>query len=244
MAGNSKIEWTEATWNPVTGCTKVSLGCKNCYAETLTKRFEKTWGPFSNVKLHPQRLQIPLKRKQPTVYFVNSMSDIFHEKVSNEFIFEMFKIMNNCPEHTFQILTKRPERLLELDSKLNWTPNIWMGVSIENRISYHRLYPLKRCGAKVKFLSLEPLLESVIDIEIIGIDWVIVGGESGLRARPLMEEWVIEIKTICFRNNIPFFFKQWGGKWKKEGGRELGGMEYNQIPNGVSLKKYEHARSD
>ncbi|TGN08601.1 DUF5131 family protein [Leptospira bandrabouensis] len=230
MAINSKIEWTESTWNPVTGCTKISAGCKHCYAETLTNRFESIWGAFSEVKLHPNRLELPIKKKTPTLYFVNSMSDIFHKDIPDDFILKIFKVMNNSPRHTFQVLTKRPERLKELNKKINWTSNIWMGVTIENKLAYKRLLPLIQSDAKTKFLSIEPLLESVSDINLDGIDWVILGGESGPNARPMKEEWAIEIRKLCSLKKIPFFFKQWGGVRKKNTGRLLRGKEYNQMP--------------
>ncbi|TGL97955.1 DUF5131 family protein [Leptospira jelokensis] len=230
MAINSKIEWTESTWNPVTGCTKISAGCKHCYAETLTNRFESIWGAFSEVKLHPSRLELPIKKKTPTLYFVNSMSDIFHKDIPDEFILRIFKVMNESPRHTFQVLTKRPERLIHLNKKITWTPNIWMGVTIENKLAYKRLAPLVQSNAKVKFLSIEPLLESVSDITLDGIDWVILGGESGPNARPMKEEWAIEIRKLCSAKKIPFFFKQWGGVRKKNTGRLLRGKEYNQMP--------------
>lgn len=230
MAYNSKIEWTESTWNPTTGCTKISVGCLNCYAEVLTKRFEKQWGKFTDVKLHYDRLKIPYKRKKPTQFFVNSMSDLFHTDIPDSFVSDVFKIMNECKHHIFQVLTKRADRLIELNSKLKWTSNIWMGVTIENKSYYNRIYLLRKCDAKIKFLSLEPLLESVVDIDLKGIDWVIVGGESGRKPRAIKKDWVIEVLDKCKKDGIPFFFKQWGGKNKKKSGRLLNGREYNQMP--------------
>lgn len=230
MAANSSIEWTDSTWNPVTGCTKVSTGCKYCYAEAMTKRFENQWGPFSEIKEHPARLSVPLKRRSPTIFFVNSMSDLFHERVSDEFILRVFEVMNNSDRHTFQVLTKRPNRLLELNQKLRWTPNIWMGVSIENRAAYERISLLRSCDAQTKFLSVEPLLEDLFDINLKGLDWVIVGGESGRRARPMEKSWVVRIRKECRRMGVPFFFKQWGGTNKKETGRLLDGKVYNSMP--------------
>ncbi|EMY76890.1 phage protein Gp37/Gp68 [Leptospira weilii serovar Ranarum str. ICFT] len=237
MSNRSDIEWTEATWNPVTGCTKVSAGCANCYAETMTKRFEKSRGKFSEIKIHEDRLAIPVKRKKPTVYFVNSMSDLFHEKIPTEFILKVFKIMQENPRHTFQILTKRPERMLELDPQITWTPNIWMGVTVENRKAYDRIDLLRKTHAQTKFVSVEPLLESVADINLDGIDWCIVGGESGPKARPMKQEWVEEVLAICDKNSIPFFFKQWGGRNKKQNGRTLNGRSYDGYPRKKTVQR-------
>ncbi|EMN46116.1 phage Gp37/Gp68 family protein [Leptospira weilii] len=237
MASKSNIEWTEATWNPVTGCTKVSAGCANCYAEALTKRFEKDWGKFSEVKIHPYRLSIPKKKKNPTVYFVNSMSDLFHKDVPTDFILEIFNVMRETPQHTYQILTKRPERLYEMNEQLIWAPNIWMGVSVENKRVYPRIDFLRKADAMIKFLSVEPLLESVADINVTGLDWVIVGGESGLKARPLQKKWVVEVLRACRKEKVAFFFKQWGGKNKKLAGRILNGREYNEMPITPKIKK-------
>lgn len=230
MAVNSSIEWTESTWNPVTGCTKISAGCKYCYAEAMTKRFEQSWGPFSEIKEHPARLSVPLKRRTPTIYFVNSMSDLFHEKVSDTFIFQVFDIMKRASRHTFQILTKRPDRLQRLSDQLQWAPNIWMGVSVENRAAYDRISDLRKCHSVVKFLSVEPLLEDLYDIDLAGMDWVIVGGESGRKARPMEKSWVRTIRKECRRMKVPFFFKQWGGVNKKAAGRLLDGREHNEMP--------------
>lgn len=237
MGAKSNIEWTEATWNPVTGCTKISAGCANCYAEVLTRRFEKDWGKFSEVKIHPFRLSIPQKKKNPTIFFVNSMSDLFHKDVPNEFILEVFKVMRENPQHTFQILTKRPERLVAMNKELIWTPNIWMGVSVENRKVYSRIDFLRKTGAIIKFLSVEPLLESVADIDLAGLNWVIVGGESGLKARPLQKNWVIEVLRTCRKEKVAFFFLQWGGRNKKLAGRLLNGREYNEMPILPKIKK-------
>lgn len=240
MAINSHIEWTEATWNPTTGCTKVSAGCKHCYAEAMTKRFENEWGKFNEIQLHIDRLSIPSKKKTPTVYFVNSMSDLFHKKIPDSFIKKVFQAMNENPQHTFQILTKRAERILEINHKLNWTSNIWMGVSVESPLVYNRIAPLVESSAQTKFLSVEPLLASVKDIPLNGIDWVIVGGESGRKARPMEANWVIEIRDRCKKEKIPFFFKQWGGTNKKLSGRLLDGKEYNEMPI-KTLKKLSKA---
>jgi protein gp37 len=240
MATHSEIEWTETTWNPTTGCTKVSAGCKNCYAEAMTKRFESKWGKFNNIQIHIDRLQLPYKKRSPTVYFVNSMSDLFHNKVPDSFIQKVFKTMNENSRHTFQILTKRADRLIKLNSKLNWTENIWMGVSVESPSVFNRIEPLIRSNAKVKFLSIEPLLSSVKQIPLDGIDWVIVGGESGRKARLMEKNWVLEIRDLCQEKHIPFFFKQWGGTNKKLSGRQLDRKEYNELPN-LTLKKFQRA---
>jgi protein gp37 len=240
MSVKSDIEWTEATWNPTTGCTKVSAGCKNCYAEAMTKRFENKWGKFNEIQFHIDRLSIPSKKKTPTVYFVNSMSDLFHKKIPDSFIKKVFQVINENPQHTFQILTKRADRILEMNHKLNWTSNIWMGVSVESPLVFDRIAPLVKSNAQTKFLSVEPLLASVKDIPLNGIDWVIVGGESGRNARPIEKEWIIEIRDKCKKINIPFFFKQWGGVNKKESGRLLEGKEYNEMPI-QTLKKLQKA---
>ena len=206
----------------------------------MTKRFENKWGKFSEIQFHIDRLSIPSKKKTPTVYFVNSMSDLFHKKIPDSFIKKVFEKMNENPQHTFQVLTKRAERITELNHTLNWTPNIWLGVSIENSSVYDRIKPLVASSAHIKFLSVEPLLASVKDIPLNGIDWVIVGGESGRKARPLEREWVIEIRNQCKLEKIPFFFKQWGGTNKKDSGRLLDGKEYNQMPV-KTLRKLQKA---
>ncbi|TGK20345.1 DUF5131 family protein [Leptospira kmetyi] len=231
------IEWTDMTWNPTYGCTKVSAGCKNCYAEEITKKNEDKWGKFSQVKVREHRLDDPDKIKEPNRIFVNSMSDLFHENVSADFIFKVFETMRRNFHHTFQILTKRPERFLKLDASLYWTDNIWMGVSIENRAVYDRIDLLRQSSAKIKWLSIEPLLESVADINLAGIDWVVVGGESGEKARPMKPEWVQEVLKACREQNVPFFFKQWGGvnKWKT--GRMLNGRMYNEFPESYQKLK-------
>jgi protein gp37 len=230
----SSIEWTQMTWNPTTGCDKVSAGCKFCYAEVLSKRLnamgQDKYANGFKLTLHPTALSIPSKRKKPTVYFVNSMSDLFHKDVPLDFIQKVFKVMTDNPQHIFQVLTKRSERLLELSEKLTWTPNIWVGVSVEDDRVMHRINNLKCTGAKVKFLSCEPLLRSLKDLNLEGIDWVIVGGESGPKARPMEKNWVIEIRDLCATANVPFFFKQWGGTRKKKTGRELDGKIYDEMP--------------
>lgn len=231
----SKIEWTEVTWNPATGCNKVSAGCKNCYAETFAKRLkgmgvEKYKSGFK-LTLHPDVLQFPKKLRKPHKIFVNSMSDLFHEKISLDFIQKVFKVMNDCPQHIFQVLTKRAERLEELSLFLNWTDNIWMGVTVENAQVIHRIDHLTKTNAKIKFLSLEPLLSSLPDLKLNKIDWVIVGGESGRKARKIEKEWVEDIRLQCEKKNVAFFFKQWGGMNKKANGRELNGRTYDEMPN-------------
>ena len=234
MSVSSKIEWTEATWNPMTGCTKCSAGCEHCYAATLAKRLKAMGNVrYKNgfeVTVHRDLFTRPLEWKKPKMIFVNSMSDIFHEKISDEDILQLFEIMNKAHWHTFQVLTKRPDRLVDLSSQINWTPNIWMGVTVENTCALERLAKLKRCGAKIKFVSAEPLLESINQIDLNGIDWLIVGGESGAGCRPLEKKWVIELRDIAKRSNTPFFFKQWGGFHHSQAGSELDGVEYKEYP--------------
>jgi len=230
----SKIEWTESTWNPISGCTKISRGCDNCYAERMAMRL-KAMGTrgYENgfeVTMHPHALEKPLKMKKPQVIFVNSMSDIFHDKIPDAFIVEIFEVMNKAHWHTFQVLTKRPKRLEKIADKLNWTPNIWMGVTVEANEYAYRVDYLRNCPAKTKFLSLEPLIDSVDKLDYSGIDWVIVGGESGPGARSMKKEWVIEIRDRCKKENIDFFFKQWGGVNKKKLGRQLEGRFYDEMP--------------
>lgn len=234
MSVSSKIEWTEATWNPITGCTKCSAGCEHCYAATLAKRLKAMGNVrYKNgfeVTVHRDLFTRPLEWKKPKMIFVNSMSDIFHEKISDEDILQLFEIMNRAHWHTFQVLTKRPDRLVDLSPQINWTPNIWMGVTVENTCALERLAKLKRCGAKIKFVSAEPLLESINQIDLNGIDWLIVGGESGAGCRPLEKKWVIELRDIAKRSNTPFFFKQWGGFHHSQAGSELDGVEYKEYP--------------
>lgn len=238
----TKIEWTDETWNPVTGCTKVSDGCKNCYAEKMTGRLaamgqEKYKNGFNVIKIHPDTLSIPYKWRKPRNVFVNSMSDPFHKDVPLEFIKEVFKVMNDNSKHTFQVLTKRAERLFELSPHLTWTPNIWMGVSVENEKVINRIELLRQTDAKLKFLSIEPLLGPLNNLDLNGIDWAIVGGESGNGARPMKEEWVLDIQQQCEEQNVKFFFKQWGA-WgadgvkrnKKANGRLLNGRTYDEMP--------------
>ncbi|SER89945.1 DUF5131 family protein [Pedobacter rhizosphaerae] len=231
----SSIEWTEMTWNPTVGCTKISAGCKFCYAEIMSRRLkgmgqEKYKDGFTTVKPHPASLNIPFLWKSPKVVFVNSMSDLFHEEIPLEYIVAVFKVMNQNPQHVFQVLTKRAARLFEIHKQLKWTNNIWMGVSVENDKVVDRIDYLRKTGAKIKFLSLEPLIGPLNELNLKKIDWVIVGGESGFRPRPMEIEWVENIQYQCEISFVPFFFKQWGGKNKKASGRLLNGRTYDQMP--------------
>jgi len=231
----SSIEWTELTWNPVTGCTKISAGCKFCYAETMTRRLkamglEKYEGGFKEVRVHEDSLSIPYTWKKSKVVFVNSMSDLFHKDVPLEFIQKVFQVMRENPQHIFQVLTKRADRLLELNPHLKWSHNIWMGVSVENEKVKDRIDYLRKTDAKVKFLSLEPLIGPLPNLDLSLIDWVIVGGESGFNPRPMDPEWVLDIQEQCEKSEVAFFFKQWGGKNKKESGRVLKGRTFDEMP--------------
>lgn len=234
MAINSKIEWTESTWNPVTGCNKVSPGCKNCYAEKMALRLkamrQSNYSNGFNVTMHFHAVELPLSWRKPQTIFVNSMSDLFHDKIPLEFIQNVFNVMNKAHWHTFQVLTKRSKRLNEVSNQLTWTKNIWMGVSVETDKYVHRVYDLIKTDAYIKFLSLEPLLGPIPSLKLDGIDWVIVGGESGLHARIIKEDWVLDIKDKCEKENVPFFFKQWGGINKKKNGRILLGQPWNALP--------------
>ncbi len=234
MAENSAIEWTDATWNPVTGCTKVSPGCRNCYAERMSKRLQAMGSPNYQhgfrLATHERSLDLPLRWKKPRNIFVNSMSDLFHEDVPFEFIERVFETMNRADWHRFQVLTKRSEILAKYAERLKWTRNIWMGASIETREHLGRADILRGVPAAVKFLSLEPLLGPLGQLDLTDISWVIVGGESGPGARPIQGEWVIEIRDQCVAASVPFFFKQWGGVQKKRWGRELEGREWSEIP--------------
>ena len=238
MATPSKIEWTETTWNPVTGCTKISYGCKHCYAERMSKRLQamgmEKYRRGFEVVVHESVLQEPLKWKNPSLVFVNSMSDLFHKAVPTEFVQSVFGVMNEASQHTFQVLTKRPGRVKQIDARLDWAPNIWLGTSIESERWLDRLDRLKATGACTKFLSLEPLLGPLPDLDVSGIDWVIVGGESGPGARPMDAEWVREIRDNCVDSEVPFFFKQWGGVFKKKTGRTLDGRTWDEMPQPVS----------
>jgi protein gp37 len=230
----SKIEWTESTWNPVTGCTKISDGCKNCYAERMAKRLKAMGQPNYirgfQVALHEHVLEYPLKWKKPQTIFVNSMSDLFHKQVPDSFIFKIFDVMKQAYWHQFQILTKRSVRLKELATDLDWPENVWIGVSVENETVISRIDDLKCVSASIKFLSLEPLLGSLVHLDLSNIDWVIVGGESGPGARQMKKEWVIQIKEQCLEQNVPFHFKQWGGVNKKKNGRLLENRTWDEMP--------------
>lgn len=258
MARNSTIEWTQTTWNPVIGCRKVSSGCANCYAERLAKRLAAMARADGDAGRNPGRksgylhvingkgrwngsvfldesvVEAPLSWRSARVIFVNSMSDLFHKDVPLEFIQRVFTVMNRCPRHTFQVLTKRPERAREVSRSLIWTPNIWMGTSVENQAVLPRIAELKNTGAVVKFLSVEPLLGSIPRLPLTCIDWVIVGGESGPGARPMKPEWARSIRDQCLAAGVPFFFKQWGGVNKKAAGRELDGRIWEEMPRVAS----------
>jgi protein gp37 len=234
MATQSKIEWTEMTWNPVTGCTKVSAGCKNCYAERMAVRLHamenKRYKNGFEVTLHEDLLEAPLKWKRSRLVFVNSMSDLFHEKVPLEFIQKAYSVMERCPQHTFQILTKRSQRLKEVSDILPWSENIWMGVSVEDNSVLGRITDLQEVPARIRFLSCEPLIGPIDNLPLKGIHWVIVGGESGPGARSMHPEWVDLIYNQCRFNGVAFFFKQWGGVRKKQAGRELYGRTFDEMP--------------
>lgn len=234
MGQKSAIEWTEATWNPLTGCDKISPGCANCYAERMSERLRLMGQPnYKNgfeLTLHPHALALPLKWKKPQRIFVNSMSDLFHKDVPIEFIQQVFATMRQASWHRFQILTKRSDRLAELAPALAWPANVWMGVSVENADHVYRIDHLRGVGAAVRFLSIEPILGPIHELDLERIGWVIVGGESGPGARPMLEEWVIEIRDQCRRAGVPFFFKQWGGVNKKKTGRELQGRTWDEMP--------------
>ena len=235
----TKIEWTDATWNPVRGCTKISPGCKHCYAERFAERFRGVPGhPFEqgfDLRLVPGKLDEPLRVKKPQRIFVNSMSDLFHEEVPVEFIQQVFDVMNKANWHEYQVLTKRAERLEDLNGVIKWAPHIWMGVSVENTDYVWRIDHLRRTGAHVKFLSIEPLISPIGKLNLRGIDWVIVGGESGPGARPMKKEWVIDIRDQCMESDVAFFFKQWGGVFKKRTGRELEGRTWDEMPTLVAM---------
>jgi protein gp37 len=231
---SSKIEWTESTWNPTTGCIKISSGCANCYAERMAMRLKAMGTPkYINgfeVTLHEECLSEPYSWKKPKVIFVNSMSDLFHEDIPFEFIEKVFKVMNENPQHIFQVLTKRAELLLEYSPNLNWTSNIWMGVSVEDFKAKRRIDYLRQTGAAIKFLSCEPLISDLGKIDLENINWVIVGGESGPKSRLIKEDWVLDIYSQCKSADIPFFFKQWGGVNKKKNGKKLQGEIYHEMP--------------
>lgn len=238
MGANSAIEWTEATWNPLTGCTKISPGCKHCYAERMANRLQRMGQPnYANgfrLALHERALDLPLHWKKPQAIFVNSMSDLFHKNVPDEFIQRVFTVMCRADWHRYQVLTKRPERVLAMNGQLPWRHHIWMGTSVESQKYTFRIDCLRQTGSYVKFLSLEPLLGPLPNLNLEGIHWVIVGGESGPGARPIDPAWVTEIRSQCQSAEVPFFFKQWGGVNKKRTGRELEGRTWDEMPTVVS----------
>lgn len=234
MARKSKIEWTNMTWNPVTGCTKVSAGCKHCYAAAMAKRLQAMGSPRYRdgfqVTLHEDLLDLPRHWRAPRLVFVNSMSDLFHEDVPIEFIHRVFRTMRECPQHQFQVLTKRAERLAEIAGDIDWPSNVWMGVSVENQRYAYRSQLLRGVPAYIRFLSVEPLIGSIVQLPLDGIDWVIVGGESGPHARPMDPAWVESVYQQCREACVPFFFKQWGGVQKHRTGRELFGRTFDEMP--------------
>jgi protein gp37 len=243
LAAKTSIEWTEVTWNPTTGCDRVSPGCDNCYALALAKRLKAmgadkyqndgnpvTSGPGFGVTLHEKALAQPLRWRTPKTVFVNSMSDLFHAKVPLNFVERVFEVIAATPQHTYQVLTKRSLRLSRVADQLEWPSNLWLGVSVENADYLHRVDHLRATPAKVKFLSCEPLLGSLANLDLSGIDWVITGGESGPKARPLDAGWVREIRDNCITNDVPFFHKQWGGRTPKAGGRQLDGRLWDEMP--------------
>jgi protein gp37 len=235
MGAKSSIEWTESTWNPVTGCTKVSPGCKHCYAERIAERLQamgqRNYRNGFKLTLQPHMLNLPLQWRKPQRIFVNSMSDLFQREVPRSYILRVFDIMRSAYWHQFQILTKRSDNLRELDRLIDWPANVWMGVSVENKDYTWRIDDLRHIHARTKFLSIEPLLGPIDNLNLVGIDWVIVGGESGPKARPIQRNWVIEIRRQCRQAGVAFFFKQWGGVNKKKTGRELDGRTYDEMPD-------------
>ena len=237
----SAIEWTESTWNPLTGCTKISPGCKHCYAERMARRLQAMGQPNYvrgfELAMHEHVLEVPLRWKKPQVVFVNSMSDLFHEHVPEAFIQCVFDVMRRAHWHSFQVLTKRAARLERLSPNIEWPPNVWMGVSVESQRHASRIDHLRRTDASIKFLSLEPLLGPLPHLDLDGIEWVIVGGESGPRARPMRESWVLDIRDQCRAAAVPFFFKQWGGTNKKKAGRLLDGRVWDEMPERPRAKK-------
>lgn len=245
MSDRSTIEWTEATWNPVRGCTKVSPGCKHCYAETFAERFRGVPGhPFEqgfDLRLVPEALELPLRWRRGRLIFVNSMSDLFHEDIPDDYVRQVFALMAGAPQHQFQVLTKRAERMLTLTERYGVPDNAWLGVSVENTAYRSRISALRRVPARVRFLSLEPLLGPIGTLGLTGIHWVIVGGESGAGAREMKPEWVRDIRRQCVRAGVAFFFKQWGGVHKSWNGRELDGRTWDQMPRAVSHAKHAAA---
>ena len=238
MAGTSTIEWTQSTWNPVTGCSKISRGCDHCYAERMARRLkamgQRRYRNGFRVTLHPDVLPAPLSWRKPQMIFVNSMSDLFHPKVPDGFIRRVFDVMEEAERHTFQILTKRASRLADLAPNLPWPRNVWIGATVEAAEYVSRIDSLRRVPAAVRFLSLEPLLSDMPDLPLDDIDWVIAGGESGPGARPMRAEWVRTIRDECARAAVPFFFKQWGGAQRTKAGRELDGREWDDYPTAVN----------
>ena len=234
MSNNSSIEWTESTWNPVTGCTKVSPGCGHCYAERMTRRLTamgvSNYKDGFTLRVHPHVLELPLRWKKSQTIFVNSMSDLFHKDVSRDFIASVFDVMRQAHWDTFKVLTKRAERLAALQAELPWADNIWMGVSVEDKDYKRRIDFLRKTNARVKFISFEPLLGDIGKVDLRGIDWAIVGGESGPGARPMDPQWVIDLRDQCLAQKVPFFFKQWGGVNKKKNGRLLEGRVWSEMP--------------
>lgn len=243
MASATGIEWTEVTWNPVTGCDRVSAGCDNCYALALAKRLKamgstkyqndgdpRTSGPGFDVTLHPASLVKPYSWRSPRIVFVNSMSDLFHGRVPLEFIQEVIRVIADTPQHTYQVLTKRPLRALRIADKIEWPPNLWLGASVEDAATLHRVDQLRRIPASVRFLSCEPLLGPIAEIDLTGIHWVIAGGESGVNYRPVRPDWVRGVRDACINKGVPFFFKQWGGRTPKALGRELDGKIWDEMP--------------
>lgn len=242
MSTQTSIEWTEQTWNPITGCSKISPGCFNCYAEVMARRLTAMGAPgYENgfeVTLHPSRLAEPLKRKKPTIYFVNSMSDLFHTAIPDSYIKQVFGIMKNTPQHVYQVLTKRHNRMAKFFESYDPPENAWIGVTVENRKNgLPRIDKLRTVNAKVRFLSVEPLLECLNEVDLRDIHWVIVGGESGPKARPMQQEWVLNVKEQCERQDVSFFFKQWGTwgsdgvkRYKKNNGRLLEGKMWDGMP--------------
>lgn len=249
MAQTSKIEWTQCTWNPVTGCTEISTGCKNCYAKRMALRLKAMGQPnYRNgfrATVHPHVLEVPLRWKRSRTIFVNSMSDLFHKSIPLDFISKVFDVMHQASQHQFQVLTKRSERLLKLSHKLKWPKNTYMGVTVENNDYTFRIDHLRQTDAAIKFLSIEPLLGHIPDLDLDGIDWVIVGGESGPGARPIDQNWVTDIRDQCLDTGTAFFFKQWGGTNRKKTGRLLDGRTWNQtpkIPFGETLSEPQSGR--
>jgi protein gp37 len=234
MPSSARIEYTHSSWNPVTGCSRVSEGCQHCYAERMAKRLQgmgvAKYAHGFEVTLHPDVLEDPLKWKKPRLIFVNSMSDLFHEKIPVAYLRQIFEVMRRADWHVFQILTKRAERLAKMSPRIDWPPNVWMGVTVESARFTHRIDLLRETDAAIKWLSMEPLLSEVPNMNLDGIDWIVVGGESGPGARPMKKEWVVDIQRQCREQNVHFFFKQWGGVNKKKTGRKLNGRFYDAMP--------------